>query len=161
MKIPVLIVLVSFTLLLIPYQTVSGQKQIEYTIRIDSDGSADWTIRTIGINISFDLFEFQDRVTSLVEATKNRIGRDMVAIKESFSMNFTYSGSYGITEYRFCWRNFSRIENGKIIIGDVFQVEDFFLQLYGDGEVYMTYPPQYMIEAVTEPFPHERDDSIR
>ena len=52
------------------------------------------------------------------------------------------------------------IENKKIIIGDVFQSENLFLQLYGDGEAYIIYPSEYIIETVS-PTPYDRNDSTR
>jgi len=157
MKVHVLVVMVSFTLCLIPYGKVYSQNQIEYRIQIDSDGSATWVIRTIGTEVLVNFSEFENKVTSLVETAKAETGRDMVAVRDSFSMTFNYSGSYSVVEYRFCWKNFSKVEDMKIIIGDVFQSENFFPQLYGDGEVYITYPSEYIIETVSPP-PYERDD---
>jgi len=158
MKIHILIIMVSLTLLLIPYRTVYGEGQIEYTIQIDSEGSATWIIvQVVDINASLDTWEeFHNRVASLVEAAKNKTGREMTAEVES--MSFTPSGSYVVVEYKFNWKNFGKTENTKIIIGDVFQAENFFLQLYGDGEVYITYPSEYIIETVSPP-PYERDDT--
>jgi len=158
MKVHVLVIMLSFTLLLILYGKVYGQTQIEYRVQINSDGSAAWIIRTIGTEVSVNFSEFERRVTSLVETAKVETGRDMVAVRDSFSMTFNYSGSYCVVEYMFYWKNFSEVEGMKIIIGDVFQSENFFLQLYGDGEVYITYPSEYIIETVS-PTPYERDDS--
>ena len=157
MKVHVLVVMVSFTLLLIPYGEVYSQNQVEYRIQIESDGSAAWIIRTIGIEVSVNFSEFENKVISLVETAKVETGRDMVAVRDSFSMTFNYSGSYSVVEYMFYWKNFSKVEDMKIIIGDVFQGENFFLQLYGDGEVFITYPSEYIIETVS-PTPYERDD---
>jgi len=131
-------------------------------IQISSDGSASWIIRQTGTNItaSFEtLVEFRNKVTSLVEAAKNETGRGMVVYEDSMSITSTVSGSYVTIEYRFFWENFSEIESASIAIGDVFQVHDFFLQLYGDGEVYMKYPAGYVVERVS-PMPRERDDSL-
>jgi len=158
MKVHVLVVIVSFTLLLIPYGKVYSQNQVAYRIQIESDGSAAWTIRTIGIEVPVNFSKFENKVISLVETAKVETGRDMVAVRDSFSMTFNYSGSYSVVEYMFYWKNFSKVEDMKIIIGDVFQGENFFLQLYGDGEVFMTYPSEYIIETVS-PTPYERDDS--
>jgi len=158
MKAHVLVIMVSFTLLLIPYGKVYSQNQIEYRIQIDSDGSAAWIIRTIGTEVSVNFSEFENRVTSLVETAEVETGRDMIAVRDSFWMTLNYSGSYSVVECGFYWKNFSKVEDTKIIIGDVFQSENFFLQLYGDGEVYITYPSQYIIQTVS-PTPYERDDS--
>lgn len=158
MRIHVLIIMVSFALSIIPYRTVYSEGQIDYTIQINSNGSANWIIiQVVDINASLDTWEeFQNRVASLVEAAKNKTAREMTAEVES--MSFTPSGSYVLVEYKFIWENFSKTENEKIIIGDVFQVENFFLQLYGDGEVYIKYPSEYIVETVS-PQPYERDDS--
>ncbi len=157
MKVHILII-VSLTLLLIQYGSVYGEGQIKYTIQIGNDGSAMWIIRHTGINVSIDL-EFQNKIVSLVDAAKNETRREMTADIESIT--FTPSGSYIAVEYKFYWRNFSKIENTTILIGDVFLVEDFFLQLYGNGEIYMTYPSQYVIEAISPPLPNERNDSLQ
>jgi len=150
--------MISFTLLLIPYRTVCGLGQIEYTIQIGSDCSANWIIIQIAdVSASLDTWEqFQNRITSLVEVAKNETRREMTI--EAESMTIKPSGSYVVVEYKFNWKNFGKIENTKIIVGDIFQVESFFLQLYDDGEVVITYPLEYIIETVS-PSPYERDDS--
>ena len=156
MKIHVLIIVVSLTLLLVLYGTVHGEDQIEYTLQIDSKGSVTWVIvQVVDINASLDTWEeFQNKVTSLVEAAKNKTGREMSAEVES--MTFTPFGSYVVVEYKFDWKNFSKTETTKIIISDVFQVENFFL--YDNGKVNITYPSEYIIETVS-PLPYKRDDS--
>jgi len=158
--------MISLTLLLIPYRTVYGANRVEYTIQINRDGSAAWIIKQTGINItaSTETFvEFTNRIMSLVEAAKNKTGREMTANEDTMSMTFTSfpNSSYDIVEYRFYWENFSKIENANIIIGDIFQVQDFFLQLYDDGEVYMTYPSEYIVEGPVSPTPSQRNDSLQ
>jgi len=162
MKIHILIIIVSLTLLLIPYRTVYGEGQIEYTIQIDIEGSATWIIiQVVDINASLDTWEgFQNRVTSLVEAAKNKTQRDMTVETDSMAMTINTSWPSKTVEYRFYWKNFSKIENTKIIVDDVFQVENFFLQLYGDGELYITYSSKYVVETVS-PSPNQRDDSLQ
>jgi uncharacterized membrane protein len=103
--------------------------------------------------------EFQSRLSSLINATESVTGRNMTGILDSIT--FAPSGSYAAVEYKFQWMNFSKKEDSEIIIGDVFQVKDFFDQLYGDGQVNMTYPSQYVIESKTEPLPYKEDDSSR
>jgi uncharacterized membrane protein len=150
-------------LLLVPCRIVYSQNRIEYAIQIEDSGSAAWTIRQTGTDIqsSFDtLIEFRNRVISLVEAAKSATERPMAAVEDEFSLESNYTGSYVTVEYRFYWENFSKVENSSIIIGDVFQVQNFFLQLYGEGEIYMTYPSRYTVATVT-PAPSIRDDSIQ
>jgi uncharacterized membrane protein len=103
--------------------------------------------------------EFQSRLSSLINATESITGRNMTGILDSIT--FAPSGSYAVVEYKFQWMNFSKKEDSEIIIGDVFQVKDFFDQLYGDGQVDITYPSQYVIESKTEPFPYIENDSSR
>lgn len=156
----ILFIVVTLTLLLTPYRPAYGESQIEYTIQIRGDGSAAWIIRrTVGIQNPIDtLEEFQNRVETLVETAKNKTGREMTVDIES--MTFTPSESNITVEYKFYWRNFSKIEDKKLIISDVFQVKDVFLQLYGNGEVCITYPSQYIVETVS-PSPEERNDSLQ
>ena len=160
MKVHILFIVITLTLLLTPYRPAYGEGQIEYIIQIGGDGSAAWIIRrTVGIQDSIDtLEEFRNRVEALVETAKNKTGRDMAVDVES--MTFTPSGSNVTVEYKFYWRNFSKIEDKKIIISDVFQVKEVFLQLYGNGEVSIIYPSQYIVETVS-PSPEERNDSLQ
>jgi len=160
MKICSIIILASLTMLLAFCEIVYGEGQIEYSIQVNSDSSATWIInQTVDNQTSLDtLEEFQNRVTMLVDAAKNKTGRDMTA--DIDSMTFTPSGSYVAVEYKFNWNNFCEVEGTRIIIGDVFQVDDLFLQLYGHGKVVMTYPSEYTIETISQPFPYERDDSL-
>jgi uncharacterized membrane protein len=163
MKIRILFIvflIASLTLPLISYRPAYGEDQIEYTIQIGGDGSATWIIRrTVGIQDSIDtLEEFQNKVEELVETAKNKTGRDMAVDIES--MTFTPSEFNVTVEYKVYWRNFSKVEDKKIIISDVFQVKDIFLQLYGNGEIYITYSSQYIVETVS-PSPQERNNSLQ
>jgi uncharacterized membrane protein len=142
----------------LPCRIAHCYSAVEYSIQINSDGSAAWTlIQDVSINGSIDTWQqFQNKVTLLVEKAQNRTGREMSV--EFESMSISLSGSYAVVEYSFTWINFSETENAKITIGDVFQVENFFNKLYGDGEVNMTYPSGYIAETVS-PQPYEQDDS--
>jgi uncharacterized membrane protein len=158
MKIRILAIAISFTVLLISCKGVYSQDLVKYAIGISSDGSATWIIRqTVGLNVSVDPLEFQNNLTLLVKDAEDKTGRNMTI--ESMTMTFTPSGSYKAIEYKFDWKNFSRIEGAKIIVGDVFE-KDFFLKLCGDGEVDMSYPSQYIVETVS-PSPYQRDDSLQ
>jgi len=163
MKFRILISIISLTLLLVPYRTVYGENLIEYTIQINSDCSAVWIIKQTGTNITDPLgmlSELRKKVTSLVEAAQSETGRNMAVNEDTMSISSTFSGSHVTVEYRFDWENFSKIENARIIIGDVFEVEDFFLRLYGYGTVYIAYPSQYTIEIVS-PKPYKQDESLQ
>jgi len=162
MKLHILITIISFTLLLFLHKTTYGEGQIEYTVQIDNAGSATWIIiQVVDFNASVDTWEeFQNRITSLVYAARDTTQRDMAVDTISLSTETTSPGSSKTVEYEFYWKNFSKIEDTKIIVGDVFQVENFFFQLYGDGELYITYPSQYVVETVS-PSPNKRDDSLK
>jgi len=143
--------------ILLLFGTAKAIHQLEYTIEVHSDGSAAWSIeqKGIGVQPSFDIFF--ENVTVLVNLAKERTQRDMSA--ERFVMNVNFSGSYRLVKYQFCWNGFAQIEDSRIRIGDVFEVEDFFAYLYGDGEVYVKYPPENVVESVS-PAPHEQDPSV-
>jgi uncharacterized membrane protein len=143
--------------LFLPCRTAYCESTAEYNIQIKNDGSSTWIlIRDVSANGSIDSWQqFQNKVMSLVEKAQSKTGREM-SVEFDF-MSISGSGSYAVVEYSFDWMNFSRTENAKIMIGDVFQVENFFNQLYGDGEVNMTYPSGYVVETVS-PQPYEQNN---
>jgi uncharacterized membrane protein len=159
MKIQILLVMVSLISLFFSCRIAYCENTMGYNIQIKNDGSSAWIlIQDVGINGSIDTWQqFQNKVMSLVEKAQNKTGREMSV--EFESMSISRSGSYAIVEYSFNWINFSKTENTKIMIGDVFQVENFFHQLYGDGEVNMTYPSGYVIIEPVSPKPYDRDDT--
>jgi uncharacterized membrane protein len=157
-----LMAMVLLVLLVVPYGAVLGANQLEYSIQVLNDGSATWTVtQTLGINSSIETLEtLQNRITLLANASENVTGRAMVASADS--VTFTASGSYVEAVYKFQWENFSKIEGEQIIIGDVFQVSNFFSQyLYGDGAVYMSYPAEYVVVGPVQPEPSTQNDSIQ
>ena len=78
--------------------------------------------------------------------------------ENSLQINTTISSESKITEYSFTWQNFSVIQGNEIIFGDVFQVNNFFSQLYGDAALQISYPSTFTVKSVTPP-PYEQDDS--
>jgi len=141
-------------------ELVLGQYQLEYNIQIYADGSATWTIKQIGTNIqvSPDTYSaFVGKVRSLIEAAKNQTGRNMTA--DNLKITADVSGSYTAVKYQFDWKNFSKIEHERIIIGDVFEADVFSL-LYSDGSLYITYPSQYAVETVS-PIPPAQNASLQ
>lgn len=157
-----LIVMVSSVLFLFPCRTVLGESQLTYAIQIGSDGSATWTVsQTLDINSSIETLEtLQNRTTLLIEASESITGRAMAVNVYSLTFTRPIDSSYVEAEYRFEWENFSEVEDARIVIGDVFRTPNFFDQLYGDGEVYITYPSQYVVETI-KPAPSARNDSIQ
>ena len=163
MKAPVLtlMAMILLVLLVVPYGAVLGASQPGYAIQIGNDGSATWTVTEIlNVNSSIETLEtLQNRITLLVNASESATGRAMAASVDS--LTFTASGSYVEAEYEFQWENFSKVEGEQIIIGDVFQVPDFFSQLYGDMAVYMSYPPGYVVVGTVQPLPSTQNSSIQ
>lgn len=159
MKTCVLVFMLVLGLLLILSSEVYGADRTEYVIQLDNHGSASWTIRQTGTDIQVSpetLAQFQNNVTSLMLAAQSRTQRNMAIT--ALSVTSTVSGSYAAVEYKFNWENFSRTENASMTVGDVFQVDNFFALLYGDGEVAMTYPEGYDLETVSPP-PIQQDDA--
>jgi len=162
MKTPVILAFVFLALFLLPLVTVLGETSSTYTIQIGSDGSATWTVsQTLEVNSSVETLQtLQNRITSLVESAEIASGRNMAATVDSLTFTRPANSSYIQAEYVFEWENFSEVEKTRIVIGDVFLVPNFFDQLYGDGEVYMTYPSNYVVDTV-QPAPFMRNDSIQ
>jgi len=140
--------------------TMYGQAQTEYAITIEEDGSALWLVRqTLEINASLDTIDQVDeRLTALVTMANNITGREMKAY--TISWKLMPSQSSILVEYEFMWQNFTRNEGTRLVIGDVFEVPDFFAQLYGDGEILIKYPPSFIADTVS-PTPQQRDDSTQ
>jgi uncharacterized membrane protein len=84
----------------------------------------------------------------------------MAASVDSLTFTRPTNSSYIEAEYKFEWQNFCEVEDAQIVIGDVFRSPNFFDQLYGDGEVYITYPLQYVVQTV-QPAPFLQNDSIQ
>jgi uncharacterized membrane protein len=161
MKIHMLIFMILLILLAIPHGTVYGENRIEYTIQVSNDGSALWIVKETGTNVTVSLDplgELKNKLAPLVEAAKNKTERRMAVNNDTLSVTSTFLGSYVTVEYQFYWINFSKIENTNIVIGDAFLVQNFFLHLYGEGTIYLTYPSGYIVESVSPP-PYKRDDS--
>lgn len=162
MKKRYLILITLLIIIFIQYKTVFGEYQVEYNIEIQTDGSAIWTITQTGTGIQASPITiyntFYEKVTSIIEAAENQTGRTMNITNPKITINVL--GSYTVIKYEFNWINFSKTENAKIIVGDAFQAENFFQNLYGEGTIYITYPPQYNVEWVS-PTPHEQNETLR
>lgn len=149
-------------LFLTSFGAVYGQSRVQYVIQINHDGSASWVIKQTGIDILPSTPEqLQRNLTLLSEVTWNKIGRTVNASVTLITYNSTFQSSYTAIEYWIHWTNFSRVENSSITVGDVFQVKDFFAQLFGEGELELIYPPEYMTVEPVLPQPHERDDLLQ
>jgi uncharacterized membrane protein len=153
--------IIATALFLVLCGTVEGQSHVEYTIHVTEDGSAAWVIEQTGTDIVVSpetLADFQMNMTALVEAAENTSHRQMAAPITQVAITSTVSGSYVAVQYKFLWQNFSRTENAQIRIDDVFQAEDLFMRLLGDGRICLIYPESYTPETVS-PAPFSRDDA--
>jgi uncharacterized membrane protein len=135
---------------------------VQYSIVVNSDGSASWTITEVtSINSTTDTWNgFIQRALSVVAAVAVQTGREMAVDNGSFEMtttNFQDSQSK-TTDYLFTWLNFSILQGASLAFGDVFRVNNFFDQLYGDGTMQVAYPPTYVVQSVS-PSPNQRSDS--
>ena len=147
-------------LLLLPIYKVNCQDYIEYKVKINSDGSAAWVIAKVSdVNASIDTWEgFQTKVFNLVDSAANVTKRAMAVDENSLQINTTISSGSKTTEYLFVWQNFSVNSNDELMFGDVFGVNGFFTQLYGEASLQISYPSTYTVKAVV-PEPNVRDES--
>jgi uncharacterized membrane protein len=150
-------------LLLLAQYAVQGQNYaIQYTVQVSSDGSAAWTITQVSdLNGTIDTWDgFQEKILSLVDTAASITQREMSVDPNSLEITTFGDPQTKTTRYMFTWLDFSAVQDGKIIIGDVFLVNDFYMHLYGDGTFQLSYPPPYTVQTVS-PTPNQRDDSLR
>jgi len=159
-------VLVAMTLLLIlaPCGRVQSQTTyIQYKVVLSSDGSAFWIITQVsGVNGVVDSWNgFQQKANTLVSSAENQTHRTMYVDNSSFQIStYVTSNESKTTQYTFTWFNFSRVDKGQLIVGDIFGAPDFFNNLYGDGALQIKYPVNYTLQSVT-PTPDENDNSTQ
>ena len=154
-----LIVAAFLALLILPIYKAQGQDYVEYNIRINDDASAEWRIIQVSdINAPIDTWtEFQQRIPDLVEAASNATQREMELDFDSMQIDTRISSESKTTEYLFTWLNFSMNQGHLLSFGDVFRVENFFAQLYGDSSLKITYSPNFAVKSIS-PEPNERDN---
>ncbi len=153
------IIAAALLIMLIPIQTTQAQQYIEYKVQIQSDGSALWTIEQFSAaDAAVPTWEvFQQKIFHLIDLAQNLTHRDMDINQNSMQINTTITSDSKITEYSFLWQNFSKVEGGEIRFGDVFGVDDFFGQLFGDAALQLSYPSDYRVQSVYPP-PYDRQD---
>lgn len=149
-------------LLILPLYTANSQNYFKYLVQLNSDGSALWKITNFAeVNATVDTWAgFQNKVLNLVNSADSLTQRNMAVDETSMQINTTVSSESKTTEYSFLWHNFSIILGNQIIFGDVFQVNNFFSQLYGDAAMQISYPTTCNVESVI-PVPNQRDDSAK
>ncbi len=159
-----LIVCIIFLILLLifPLYTANCQNYVTYSIHLYTDGSALWKITNFAdVNDQVDTWtNFQNKALNLIDSAKSKTNRNMAVDENSMQINTTISSESKTTEYSFLWQNFSIIQNNQIIFGDVFAVDYFFSQLYGDAAIQINYPSTFSVKSVT-PTPYQRDDSAK
>jgi uncharacterized membrane protein len=149
-------------ILLIPLSVVNCQNYVKYSIQLNADGSALWKIIHFSeTNASVDTWAgFQNKALDLVNSASNITHRSMSIDENSMQINTTVSSESKTTEYTFLWQNFSIIQGNQIIFGDVFQVNSFFSQLYGDAAVEVCYPTTFEVKSVNPP-PYQQDNPAK
>jgi predicted transcriptional regulator len=168
-----IILLISVSIIGVGFCQESLQENTTTNIKVQEDGSATWTIENrflLKTNddlvifqqymLEFDskkqmyLTNFTERTTSLVERAGVITSRSMKA--ENFQVTIdlvqAVSASYGIITYRYDWNGFAKVEENRLVIGDVF--EGGFYLFQGDA-LTIQYPKEYSVSA-TAPMP---DDS--
>jgi uncharacterized membrane protein len=159
-RLTVCLIICNLILVIIPLHFAQGQNYFEYSIQIKSDSSAIWMITQFSSsNVTIESFDvFQQKVFDLVDSAASITNREMTADENSLQINTTISLESKITEYSFVWLNFSIIKGNMLTFGDVFQVNNFFGQLFGDAALQLTYPSDFTINSIF-PTPYERKDS--
>jgi len=147
-------------LLVLSLNTVQGQNYFEYKVQTRSDGSAVWTMTQFSsANETVETWDvFQQKVFDLVDSAAIVTHREMAVDDNTLQINTTVSSESKTTEYSFVWQNFSIVQGNTLSFGDVFQVNNFFNQLYGDAALQLTYPSDFSVKSVS-PAPYERQDS--
>ena len=150
---------ITFLIFLSSLCTVSSANSVEYKVQIGVDGSAVLDVTQLAESgFSYNTIQrFTTNLTILVEKAEEKCGRQMNAWIDE--VNIIPQNNYVLVKYKLTWKNFSRIENSKIIVGDVFQVENFFSYLFGDGAIYFTYPHEYDFTSAV-PKPDEIDYTL-
>ena len=143
--------LCTMLLLAMPLSKVHAQDYVQYHVQINMDGSANWIINQASdLNGTIDTWKsFQQRIENLVGTAANLTQREMSIDPNSLQMNTIWETQSHTTEYQFTWLNFSTIQDGRITFGDVFRFSNFFSQLYGNGELQISYPPPFSVLSVS------------
>ena len=147
-------------LLLLMVHQAQAQNYYEYKVQIRSDGSADWTIMQFSnANATVDSWDmFQQKVFDLVDVASTLTHRSMSVDVTSLQIDTTVISDSKTTEYSFTWQNFTIIRGNELVLGDVFQVNDFFKHLYGEASFQLNYPSVFNVKSVS-PAPYLQQDS--
>jgi uncharacterized membrane protein len=154
-------VIFAILILVVPLTTTQAQNYFQYDVNIKSDGSADWVIiQFSNANATTDSWDtFQQKVFDLVDSASSSTNRPMTVDPNTLQINTTIVADSKTTEYSFTWQNFTLIQNNDLLVGDVFQVANFFDKLYGDAELQLNYPAGFLVKSVS-PVPYEQQNSL-
>ena len=159
-RLTVCLVICTLILLLNPLYTAQAQNYFQYNVLIKSDGSADWTIiQFSNANATVDSWNiFQQKIYDLVDSASTLTNRLMSVDENTLQINTTVIADSKTTEYSFTWQNFTAFRGNELLIGDVFQVPNFFGQLYGDAALQLNYPSEFTVKSVF-PAPYLQQNS--
>jgi len=148
-------------LTLLPANNAYAQDYTEYKILVNPDNSATWLITKVSdINAPIDTWQgFQTKIYNLNDNAAATTKRALAIDENSLQINTTVSSSSKTTEYMFTWLNFSVTQNEEVMFGDVFVVNGFFTQLYGEASLQIFYPPDFAVKSVT-PEPNSQDNGM-
>lgn len=138
-----------------------------YEITVHENGSATWTFRyeqqlkDDEAKANFEAFakefennetglynRFTEQAKALTENGANTTDREMAATNFNRSASVEYRpGAMGVVEMSFVWEGFATVENGKVIVGDVFQnmylaSDQSIVVKSGDGLVFTSVAPE-------------------
>ncbi len=147
-------------------------------IDVHGDGSATWTMghrvalptredEVIFIKYmeEFEAIEgtyvegFSNRINRIIRDAEAATGRGMMAKNFDISHEVidTAIGRFGVIKYQFDWISFAEVEDGNLVMGDVF-VDGFFLSR-GDVLV-IRFPYTHKVDSVTPEPDVARDDEL-
>ncbi len=164
--------IILFILILSTHPVSAQEKKVFYQISIEDNGDARFIVRDIiplattqevdafkkivrNFNESGYLQDFSKRMDRLISRASVHTGRTMKGVDYSVSIDLVEGLSpYGAITYSFTWKNFAPIENGSIVVGDVFEGG---LYLFRDDAFFITIPSGYETKTVI-PEPDEISD---
>jgi uncharacterized membrane protein len=150
------LVVIAFLVVIGQIGVTYGQSVTVYKVQINSDNSASWTIiQALNSNSTVDSWlGFQQRINTIVNAAVIQTQRNMSIDPNTFQMTLQEAS----VKYQFTWLNFSANRSEIIVFGDVFDLNNFFGNFYGEGIIQFTYPSNFVIQSVSPP-PNQRDDT--
>ena len=151
-------------------------EQTTFTIEVHENGNAIWTVEKRlpltaseinewegvikkGQNISRYQNQIKDNLDGLLRSAQNSSNRSMEIenLNISFGTQKTLSGSTGVILYSFEWKNFSRTDSGKILIGDTFSEGSVFSL---DNKLIIKIPSGFEAQNVSPSFDKREGNSL-